>query len=200
MRQTAPVSGRDRFIPVAADLFTRKGFGPVGLDEVIAAAGVTKTTFYKHFSGKDELIVAVLAHQHRVEMADLLADLVRLAGDDPRGRILAIFDVFDEWFTDPDFRGCMFLNAATEFPQEHDPIHRAALQHSIELGQFIRETAVAAGAAGDAADAIADQMLLLITGAIVSRQAARQVTAARTARLTAALVLDRLLPVPSTAL
>lgn len=194
MTAISTASGRERFVLAGAELFTRHGFGPVGLDQVIAAAGVTKTTFYKHFASKDELIVAVLAHQHEVEMASLIEAMERRGGSDPRARMLAIFDTFDEWFGEPDFRGCMFLNAATEFPQRSDPIHQAALVHGTALEALVRETCVAAGADASTADAAASQLLLLMTGAIISRQTADHRGAAQVAKGAAELILDRMVP------
>ena len=77
----------------------------MGLDQVISAVGVTKTTFYKHFESKDALILAVLEYQHDLEYRQLVEDINERAGQDPRRKILAIFDVFDDWFGEPDFRG-----------------------------------------------------------------------------------------------
>ncbi|MBS0196208.1 MAG: TetR/AcrR family transcriptional regulator [Planctomycetes bacterium] len=188
-------SGRERFIPIAAELFARQGFGPVSLDEVIAAAGVTKTTFYKHFDSKDSLILAVLAYQHELEMTNLSGEIARLGGRDPREQILAIFDTLDTWFADMNFRGCMFLNAATEFPHENDPIHKAALVHGEALDSLVREKCVEAGADAKSASEVAQQILLLITGAVISRHTAKQLQAARTARRSAELILGAMLPV-----
>ena len=190
MTHATGTTGRDRFVTVAAELFARHGFGPVALDAVIAASGVTKTTFYKHFESKDDLILAVLAHQHEVEMAELLADIARRGGPDPRAQILAIFDTFDAWFADTDFRGCMFLNAATEFPQETDPIHQAAIKHGAALHELIQDKCRAAGADAASAATVAAQMLVLMSGAIISRQTAKQHAAAQVARRTAELVLQ----------
>ena len=107
---------------------------------------MTKTTFYNHFESKDDLILAVLAHQHEMEMAALVADIAQRGGDDPRAQILAIFETFDAWFAGTDFRGCMFLNAATEFPQHTDPIHQAAITHGAALSRLVHEKCIAAGA------------------------------------------------------
>ncbi len=186
-------SSRDRFLAVASDFFIREGFGPVGLDQIISAVGVTKTTFYKNFESKDALILAVLAHRHEVEMSGLTADIEARGGDDPRAQILAMFDVLHLWFAEPSFRGCIFLNAATEFPHESDPIHKAALAHGAALANLIREKAVAAGADRDTAQGVAAQMLVLINGAIFSRRTANQRDAALLAKHTAQILLDRML-------
>lgn len=193
MPQTAPTSSRDRLLLAAAELFLRHGFGPVGLDRIIDAVGVTKTTFYKHFPSKDDLIIAVLAHQHEIEMQALAEDVVMRAGADPAAQILAMFDVFHEWFSEEAFRGCMFLNAATEFPLPTDPIHLAAIAHGQGLQAFVQEKAIAAGLAPDAAATLAAQIVMLISGAVVSRQTARMVNAAKLAQPMVDVLLRRAL-------
>jgi AcrR family transcriptional regulator len=187
-----PISGRQRLIEAAAALFARQGFGPVGLDQVISAVGVTKTTFYKHFESKDALILAVLEYQHDLEYRQLVEDINERAGQDPRRKILAIFDVFDDWFGEPDFRGCMFMNAATEFPQATDPIHIAAEHHGQALAAMVRELAIGAGASAAVADRIAPQIMVLLSGALIVRQTANQRDSARVARATAELLLEQI--------
>lgn len=193
MPHTSPASSRERLLHAAAELFLRDGFGPVGLDRIIGAVGVTKTTFYNHFESKDALILAVLGHRHEVEMKELEDQAQAKAGDDPRGQILAIFDVLDAWFAAPDFHGCIFLNAATEFPQRTDPIHEAALVHGAGLKRFVMDRALLAGASRTDAQSVADQVLLLINGAVVSRKTAGNRSAATLARPMAELLLDRAL-------
>ncbi len=95
-------------------------------DQVIATAGVTKTTFYKHFESKDELMVAAVQRRDEWESQAWDRAVRKLAGDDPARQLLAMLDVMDLWFNDPDFHGCMFVNAAAEFPNPHDPVHQAA--------------------------------------------------------------------------
>jgi len=185
-----PTTTRERLLRTAAELFLRDGFTPVGLDRIIAAVGVTKTTFYKHFPSKDDLIIAVLAHQHEFEMGNLASEVERRAPNDPRGQVLAMFDVFDEWFNESDFRGCMFLNAATEFPMRTDPIHVAALAHGAGLGEFIATRLTTAGCAAPVADVLGAQIVLLISGAVVTRHTAGNPDAAKLARPIVEALLD----------
>src|ERR1700754_4581218 len=93
-----PKTGRERLIATAVNLFYRHGFGDIGIDQVIATAGVTKTTFYKHFESKDELMVAAVKKRDEWETAAWGRAIVKVAGDDPRRQLLALFDVMDEWF------------------------------------------------------------------------------------------------------
>src|SRR5262245_61911776 len=124
-----PRTGRERLVAAAVELFYRNGFGAVGIDRVIAAAGVPKTTFYKHFESKDELMVAAVQRRDERESQAWNRAVQKLAGDDPAAQLLAMLDVMGLWFNDPDFHGCMFMNTAAEFPNPHDPVHKAAAAH-----------------------------------------------------------------------
>jgi AcrR family transcriptional regulator len=187
----APSPTRTRLIQCASDLFARHGFAPIGLDRVIDDAGVTKTTFYNHFASKDDLIIAVLTYQHEVQTADLIADLEDRAGHDPREQLLAMFDVFHEWFGQPEFNGCIFLNAATEFPIETDPVHQAAVRHGQEFLKFMAGKCVEAGVDPAEATDVATQIYLLVCGALIMRQTAKLRDAALIAKRSAETLLGR---------
>lgn len=177
-----PRTGRDRLVAAAVELFYRHGFGAVGIDRVIAAAGVTKSTFYKHFEGKDDLMVAAVRQRDEWESAAWVRAVRKLAGDDPGRQLLALLDVMDVWFNDPDFRGCMFMNTAIEFPNPHDPVHQAAAAHKRQTRDHFRNLARAAGAAPAAAETFADCYTALIEGALVLRQSHGRNDAARVVR------------------
>jgi AcrR family transcriptional regulator len=174
-----PARGRGRLVATAVELFYRHGFNAVGLDRVIEEAGVTKTTFYKHFDSKNDLMVAA------VEMRDVWAlDAWRqaqsLGGNEARAQLLALFDVLDVWFNDEDFGGCMFLNVASEFPNPHDPVHRAAAKHKVANWEMVRDLADRAGAVGP--ESFADLYMIAFEGALVLRQVYGRNDAARSAR------------------
>jgi AcrR family transcriptional regulator len=178
----APRTGRERLIAAAVELFYRHGFGAVGIDQVLATAGVTKTTFYKHFEGKDDLMIAAVKRRDEWESGAWDRAVRKLAGDDPTRQLRATIDVLDLWFNDPGFRGCMFLNTAVEFPNPHDPIHKAAAEHKRRTRDRFRDLARAAGARGDAAEVFADCFTALIEGALILRQAHGRDDAARVVR------------------
>ncbi len=178
----APRTGRGRLVAAAVELFYRHGFGAVGIDRVIAAAGVTKTTFYKHFEGKDDLMVAAVRQRDEWESGAWDRAVRKLAGDDPAGQFLAMLDVMDVWFNDPAFGGCMFLNAAAEFPNPHDPVHRAAAEYRRRKRNHFRDLARAAGADAAGAETFADCFTVLFEGALVLRQAHGRNDAARVVR------------------
>lgn len=182
-------SSKSRIIETASELFSRHGFNAVGLDRIIAEVGVTKTTFYNHFASKDDLIIAVIKHRDAIETEEMIRDVRARAGEDGRASLLAIFDVFNEWFHTTEFRGCMFMNAAMEFPSENDPIHIAASGHSRHLMGFLRDCAERAGAPDP--EMIATKLCVLLTGALVSRQIWHQLDAAIPAREAAEQLLDQ---------
>ncbi len=160
--------GRARLVHAAIELFYSHGFQAVGVDQILAAAGVTKTTFYKHFESKDDLLVAAIGQRDQWEMQAWTAAVQKMAGDDPKSQLLAFFDVLDIWFNDPDFHGCQFINAAAEFPNPHDPVHAVAAEHKRKNRDFFRDLAAAAGAADP--ESFADQYTALVEGTLVLRQ------------------------------
>ena len=191
-----PRTGRERLVAAAIELFYRHGFGAVGIDRVIAAAGVTKTTFYKHFESKDDLMVAAVVRRDEWESQAWARAVRKLAGDDPARQLLAMLDVMDLWFNDPDFLGCMFINAAAEFPNPRDPVHQAAAAYKKRSRDHRRELALAAGADAAAAEAFADCYTALIEGALILRQTQGRNDAARVVRPAVEQLIRAYLPPP----
>lgn len=175
-----PKTGRGRIVAAAIELFYRHGFQAVGIDQVVAAAKVTKTTFYRHFESKDALMVEAVRCRDEWEMQAWARAVRELAGDDPRAQLLAYFDVMDLWFNDPDFKGCLFINTAAEFPNPHDPVHQAAAAHKRRARDAFRDLAAAAGVADP--EAFADRYCALFEGTLVLRQVHDRNDAARVIR------------------
>jgi len=175
-----PSRGRGRLVATAVELFYRHGFNAVGIDRVIEEAGVTKTTFYKHFKSKSDLMVAAVEMRDRWELAAWRNAAQSLAGDDPRAQLRALFDLLDAWFNDVAFGGCMFLNVASEFPNPHDPVHRAAAKHKLANWEMVRELAAQAG--DRTPEVFADRYMIAFEGALVLRQVYGRNDAARSAR------------------
>lgn len=172
-----PKSGRARLVHAAIELVYSHGFQAVGVDQIVAAAGVTKTTFYKHFESKDDLLVAAIRQRDEWEMEAWTRAVRKIAGDDPRRQLLAFFEVLDVWFNAPDFRGCQFINAAAEFPNPHDPVHAVAAEHKRKNRDFFRDLAAAGGAQDP--EAVADRYTALVEGTLVLRQVHGRDDAAR---------------------
>ena len=190
-----PAKGaRNRLVAHAIDLFYEHGFNAVGLDQILDAVGVTKTTFYKHFESKDDLMVEAVRQRDHWEAAawDRAIGQAAGAGANPRVRLLALFDVLDEWFNAPDFKGCMFINTAAEFPNPHDPVHQAAALHKKRNRDLWRDAAKSAGAAD--ADVFADLFAILVEGTLILRQVHGRNDAARVARKLAAALVEQYIP------
>ena len=189
-----PRTGRDRLVAAAVELFYRNGFNAVGVDQIIAKAGVTKTTFYKHFESRDDLMVAAVQRRDEWESQAWMSAIRKIAGDDPVGQLLAIFDVFDIWFNDPDFRGCMFLNTAIEFPNPHDPIHQAASAFKRKSRNNWRDLALAAGATAANAETFADCYSALVEGSMILRQTHGRNDAAKAVKPAVEVLIRTYLP------
>jgi AcrR family transcriptional regulator len=185
--------GRERLLDVAIELFYRNGFNAVGLDRILAEAGVTKTTFYKHFESKDDLMVEAVRRRDAWESDAWGKAIHKIAGDDPREMLLTMFDVLDEWFNAPDFGGCLFINTAAEFPNPNDPVHQAAAAYKKSKRDAWRDLAAKAGASD--AETFADFYTMLVEGTLILRQVHGRNDAARVARTMARELVDRFIPV-----
>ncbi len=119
---------RERLVTAAYELFARNGVQAVGVDAIIERSGVARQTLYRHFGSKQELVLAFLERREEVWTYGWLAAEVQRRERDPRRRLLAIFDVFDEWFRRPDFEGCSFINVMLEHPAADHPLHVAAAE------------------------------------------------------------------------
>ena len=179
---------KDKFINAANSLFYEKGFHATGLDEIINVVGVTKTTFYKHFESKDDLAIAVLHQRDTMELAEWIGLVTRRGGGDPKAEILALFDIVEEWLSDPKFAGCMFFKAASEYPSPNDPVHQAAMRHGQNLFRELEKRAAMAGAID--AKGLAAQLMLLLTGAVLARHETGMPDQARSARAAAGVLVD----------
>lgn len=183
---------KDRILRAAHDQFYRCGFHAVGLDAILDAVGVTKTTFYKYFETKDDLVRDVLRWHDRW-WRDHFSDLLRKhGGDSPRDRLLAIFDALEEVLAEDSFNGCFFINVAVQFPLPHDPAHQAAAEHKRAMESILRELAGFAGA--DDAAALAQELSLLMEGVYVTRQITRDSASSAAARRIARDHIDRRIP------
>ncbi len=168
MDVAAPPAGdaRERLLTAAYELFARHGVQAVGIDAIIERSGVARQTMYRHFGSKQELVLAFLARREQLWTRDWLAAEVRGRTEDPRERLLAIFDVFDAWFHSGAFDGCSFINVMLEHPDERHPLHRAAVEHLEHIRDFLIELAAAAGIAEP--EAFARQWHILMKGSIVA--------------------------------
>jgi AcrR family transcriptional regulator len=156
---------RERLLAVASDLFYRRGIRSVGIDEIIAAADVAKMSLYRSFPSKDELAAAYLRELDRDYWRRWEAAVARHPGS-PRDQLKELFRTLERWTTRPDWRGCPFTNAATEFPEPDHPARRVAEANKRELRRRLRQLVRAAGARDS--QVLADQLMLLFEGAYTS--------------------------------
>jgi AcrR family transcriptional regulator len=158
--------GRERVSRAAYELFSREGTRSVGVDAVIARAGTAKMTLYRNFRSKDDLIIDFLQRREQLWTRDWLQHESTRRGRTPAQQLLAIFDVFGEWFASPGFDGCSFLTTMIETPDTTSPVYRAAVEHLANIRVFLRELAAAAGI--EDADRFARTWHILMKGSIMA--------------------------------
>lgn len=157
---------RERILATAYELFTRRGIRDVGVDEVIARSSVAKATLYRHFPAKDDLVLAVLERREQVWTIELVEEESHRRGSTPEQRLLAIFDVFDEWFRQPrDFEACLFINVLLEMGADH-PLGRACIRYLDNTRRVLAERAQDAGLRDP--DNFARSWQILMKGSIIS--------------------------------
>ncbi len=166
-RSIADLPARERILETALRLFYAEGVRSTGIDRIIAESGVAKMSFYRHFPSKADLVCAFLDERHARWMAWFDARLAALTKPDgPKLPVVA--DVLGEWFSDPGFRGCAFINITTEIAQptarERDIAHR----HKQDLEARLLALCKQDGAQNPTRAARA--ALMIVEGAIVRAQ------------------------------
>jgi AcrR family transcriptional regulator len=188
--RSAGPGARERILDAAYDLFSRNGIQAVGIDAVISRSGVARQTLYRHFASKQDLVLAFLERREQQWTRRWLEDEVWRRATDPASRLIAIFDVFDEWFGRPDFEGCSFINVMLEHPDPRDPVHRASVSYLAGIRGFLEGLARDAGIA-DAKD-FAREWHILMKGSIVAAGEGDHEAARRAQRIGRLLLADAL--------
>jgi AcrR family transcriptional regulator len=178
----------DRVLAAASWLFCHYGFQATGVDAIARRAGTAKTSLYKHFGNKDQLIEAVLEREGAAWRSWFFSEMAKVEGT-AEDRLLAVFDILETWFRDPHFFGCPFINALGEFDVQNARLRKLLAAHKTHLNGWIAAQADMAGAA-DPGDTVA-QFTILIDGAIVAAQASGNPAYARQAKELARLQLER---------
>jgi AcrR family transcriptional regulator len=159
-------SGRDRILEAAYGLFSRGGVRAIGVDTITAEADVAKMTLYRNFASKNDLALAFLAlREERWTRGWVQAEVQRRAAT-PAGQLLAIFEIFSEWFARADFEGCAFITSLLEFEDRADPVRSACITHLANIRAFLCELATAAGV--EDPERFAAQWHILMKGSIVA--------------------------------
>jgi AcrR family transcriptional regulator len=177
---------RQRILQAAYELFARRGIRDVGIDEVVARAGVAKATLYRHYRSKDELVLAFLELRDEAWTHEWFLAEARRRGSTAEEQLFAVFDVLDDWFRSQDYESCPFINTLLEMGYAH-PLGAASARHLENIRLALRDLAEDAHIRD--ADAFAHSLQLLMKGAVVAA-AGGDVDAARRARSLAVLLLD----------
>lgn len=178
---------KQKILRVSTDLFQTRGINSTGVDTIVAVAGTTKMTLYKHFDTKEELILAVLQQSHQ-DFQDWMNSKLGGLGDTPDKKIQKLFDFIEEWVTSPTFIGVAFIKASAEFPNEENRIHQLSSQQSREFRQFISQLAQEAQIKD--ADGLALQLSILFEGAAQAEQIKRGSGAIKSAKKAAKTLID----------
>ncbi|MFB7249207.1 TetR/AcrR family transcriptional regulator [Microbacterium sp. NPDC056234] len=151
---------RERILSAAEELYYRKGYAAVGMDELRAAAGVSLRRLYALYPSKNEIVSAVLERKHG-EWESGLSEAVSRAGGDHRDRLLAVYGYLEDWFCTDGFRGCAFINAFGELGGTHPEVARLVRDHKASFQRSMAELVADAGGS----EALAAQLSILAEGA-----------------------------------
>jgi AcrR family transcriptional regulator len=179
---------RDRVLAAASRLFYERGVQAVGMDAIRDGAGVSLKRIYALYPSKEALVEAALIARER----GVHTELVRRTGGTapPRERILALFELLGEWFVAPGYRGCAYLNAYGELGESAPRVAGAVRRHKRSWRDLLASRVAEAGGP----PRLADQLALLINGAMTTAALSDPRAAAADARAVAELLLDAGLP------
>jgi AcrR family transcriptional regulator len=183
------MGARERILDAAYDLFSRHGVRAVGVDTIVSESGVAKMSLYRNYASKEQLALAFLERREEVWTHGWLRAEIERRAQDPGERLLAIFDVFGEWFARDDFEGCSFINVMLELDDSDSTLRRASVGHLANIRDMLRPLAEEAGVADP--DGFARQWHILMKGSIVAAGEGDREAAARARELGALLLASR---------
>ncbi|MDQ3302768.1 MAG: TetR/AcrR family transcriptional regulator [Actinomycetota bacterium] len=177
----------EKVLRSASDLFYRNGIAATGVDTIVEHAGVSKRTLYNNFGGKDELVAAYLRDRDARWRTSL--EEITNRYEDPKERLLATFEAYGEWLVGDDYRGCAFINAASEIADPDHPARAVALSHKKRVQEHLASLAAQAGL--HEPETLAEELLLLLEGAMVTASMRKSQKSLNTARATAQSLVGR---------
>jgi AcrR family transcriptional regulator len=177
---------RERLLDAARDLFCLHGINATGVDAIVARAGTAKTTLYKLFGSKQQLVEAFLEREGQAWRTWFFASVDALPGE-ALDRLQGVFDVLQAWFAREEFSGCPFINAVGEHDKSDARLRALALRHKSEVDAYLDGIAKAAGLRH--ASAIVSELGILMDGAIVAAMVSRRPEVAAAAKRTFTIVL-----------
>lgn len=180
-------SASERLLSVANELFCREGIHATGIKKVLDESGVARRTLYEHFGSKENLVRAVLQRESALWLG-WFRDFILNAADTPRDQLLAIFDALKVWFEDEAFFGCAFINSVMESHKQDDSIRELAQQHREDTNRFIHE--LAGKARAEDPQLLAEQLGILVDGAIVGAVTLLSSEPALQAKMAAQVLVD----------
>lgn len=175
-----------RLLEAAAELFCREGIHATGVTAVIVKAQVARRTLYERYGSKDNLLRAVFDREGR-RWFEWFDTTLPARWNDPQAQLIGLFDLLGEWFESEDFYGCIFINAAAEHHKEVSWVVPLARKHLAAVHERILQLVKNSG--HEKPDLIADELSLLIDGAIVTAMMARDPAGASTAKRVAKQIL-----------
>ena len=180
-------SARGRLLSAATHLFCKNGINATGIDAIIEQAGTAKTTLYKLFGSKTNLVHAVLENEGR-QWREWFIAATESGGGDAQTKLTRIFPALKSWFGEERFYGCPFINAVGEHDKDQKQFRAIAMRHKKVVLAHIENLAREMGAAEP--EVLAHQLALLIDGAIVAAMVSRNPNVADTAGQAACLLLE----------
>ena len=184
-----------RIAGLAAELFHEHGIGATGVDALSRAAGISKRTLYERFGSKDGLIAAAFDVLDEPAFERIIGDAERLSST-PEGKLRQLFVSLEGETRKPEYRGCPFMNAATELADPSHPAHAVIRRHKHRLRRWIRDRAREAGAANP--DLLSRQLMIIVDGAQAQSLLEHSSKPAHDARGIANALIDAALTKPST--
>ena len=175
-------SARGRLLSAATHLFCKNGINATGIDAIIHEAGTAKTTLYKLFGSKTNLVHAVLESEGK-QWREWFIGAMESGGGDAQAKLMRIFPALKSWFGEERFYGCPFINAVAEHDKDQKQFRAIAMRHKKVVLAHIEKLAAEMGAAEP--ELLAHQLALLIDGAIVAAMVSRNPGVADTAGLAA---------------
>ncbi len=184
---------RQRLLASATHLFCKNGISATGVDAIVAGAGTAKTTLYKEFGSKENLVHIVLETEGK-HWREWFFDAAERGGGDAKTRLMRVFTALKQWFSEDDFYGCPFINAIGEHDKNDKTLRAMTLRHKKAVLAYLETLAREIGAPQPAD--FAHQIALLMDGAIVAAMVTRSATTADTAAHAAKALIDGLSAAP----
>lgn len=183
----APDDVRTRIVVTAYTLFSHRGIRDVGVDELVRQSGVAKATFYRHFPSKNDVVLAFLKRRDELWMMGSVVPEARRRAQNPEDQLLAIFDVYDQWFHEDDFEACSFVKVLLEMGADH-PLGRASIEY---LGRIRQQVQILADEAGLAdSQGFALSWHILMKGSIIAAAEGDKLAARRARHMASGLIAD----------